>query len=966
MSRKSPSSDRIVLKVLSGTQSGAEVALEPGDYTLGAGADDDIHLIDISLKPGHARLRIGATKVEIIGAEGSLVSANGVEFPAQGETWFELEPLEIVSAGTTRFALGPVHANWTSLSDAALGVTGRPKAAAGEPTGWRRHLQAASRWTNRGILAILVAILIAVVFQQVNSGALMPELGRQGSLVALRDALRGQPFASTVTLREDVDGSIYATGWVETAVDRRAVAAVAEKLGIPLRTRINVRQTMRGEIDTLIASAKVSVTATLSPEGVVRLDGLILRDEVAGRFVERLKTDVIGIADVDNHIRTAKTLLADIEKLAKKVQIDGFVVFRLNDQTVEVNGILPVEKIDAWVGFIQAYSKNFAKDIALRSYVQLQANAAASGASAEAGPAPPVGPAISIGPRDTNSPDIALDMDRVRRGLYELSDLFVGLKRRPATANAAIGAAPAAGTPPTPADGPPPPAAAVEAAPPVPSRDFWQLTTPAAAADPAPALPQAPLTSPVPQAQPGPSSAAREPWQLTAPVPAAPGPTVAPPGAGASGPMGASLSGPGASLLASGLASPSSSAPTESSAAAGGASQKSRETVAPSGGELAGVRRAALAATGDGREAEARRSPPSAAPADASGRAPSPASPADAHGRVPSPASPADASGRAPSPTSPVDASGRAVAVDRSGGGQPAGERAASPPETRAAPSPQVPPATARPASDVPRPLAEGPPAGASTAGPREASLPPATETASSATRALSDAANRLISRWLAGAAGRPSLPAAIQATLDRVAETRASIDPKEVPAERQSKPEYLPLIATDLPDGTARNEICWPGSRLSVRNLPTAMFWLDVLSVSQQLSLKTFTLDEQRFLLEAAANPQRVRACLENRGSSERVALTSLYLNEALRNPDFIRFVVRDLIASDVDIAGIHLSDDRFFQTRDGVKHREGTTLDIGRRITAIGELASVLRSNLGYLVVPYGAEVNWKLTPQ
>jgi type III secretion system YscD/HrpQ family protein len=913
MSKKSAPSDRVILKILSGTQSGAEVSLEPGDYTIGASPDDDICLIDISLKPNHGKLRISPTTIELMGAAGGFTSVNGTSITPDGETWTELEPLEIITAGTTRFALGPVHANWTSLADASAGVsakaTKRTSGTAGQ-AGLRSRL---SQWGGYALVVVVVAIVTTIAVHQWNSSSQTQREGRAATVTALRSAIDALPFGHDIVVREDVDGSIYASGYVETPTDRRAIAAAAERLGLPLRLRVNVLQSMRAEIDTMIASLKVPVTAVLAKDGGLKLDGLILNDDNAQQFVRRLKEDVSGIADIDNHIRTAKTLLVEIEKLAKRAQIESYVLFRQTNQSIEVNGVLPVDKIDAWVGFIQAYSKNFAKDIALRSYVQLQANAGTPDPQA---PVPsgvaPTGPAISIGPRDANSTDVVLDIDRIRRGLYDLSDLFVGLKRKsPNPTDPVTTVAQTADAKQQSPSSSPDAAKAVGPTDPS-SRQMWQLTGPAADAS----AQQSVAGTPAAANEPRPvqrETSARDFWQITSPANAG---TVNPSVGDPATPAGSTRT----------ASSPASTTNASSPTAAGTpevAARTGRDSAAITGADIRPAPGQSAAPTADSKGLQ-NNGP------DAATRA------------------------GAPSPSAAPGSANSAMATDSPSTGQAGVLAMVGAPETMGARG-----------ADAPQPgLALGPttssPATASTT-PAAIKLEPAPTTPS---QFLAAAANRLISRWLSAGSGTSALPAPIQAALDRIAETRASIDPTPDAPDRDVRPKYLPLIATDVPDGTLNREACWAGSRLTTRNLPAAMFWLDVLSVSQSLSLKSFTLDEQRFLLEAAANPQRVRACLADKAQSSQVALTSLYLNEAIRNPDFVRFVVRDLLASDIDIAGISLSGARYFQTRDGNKHREGTAIDISRRIVFIGELAAILRSTDGYLAVPYGGDVNWMLT--
>ncbi len=54
----------------------------------------------------------------------------------------------------------------------------------------------------------------------------------------------------------------------------------------------------------------------------------------------------------------------------------------------------------------------------------------------------------------------------------------------------------------------------------------------------------------------------------------------------------------------------------------------------------------------------------------------------------------------------------------------------------------------------------------------------------------------------------------------------------------------------------------CWPGSRVKASNVTAAIFWLDLLSVSDSVSLVSFDAELQPLLLQAALDPKRVAAC--------------------------------------------------------------------------------------------------------
>src|SRR5262249_38311840 len=136
--------------------------------------------------------------------------------------------------------------------------------------------------------------------------------------------------------------------------------------------RIWVLQTLRNELENLARAENLNVTFTLSNSGELTLEGTVLNETRVTKFVELVKDRTLGIARLESRIKTAKTLLADVEKLAQVSQIQPWVLFREDGERIEASGALPIEKIDAWAGFLQSYARRFARDIGLRSFVQLQ------------------------------------------------------------------------------------------------------------------------------------------------------------------------------------------------------------------------------------------------------------------------------------------------------------------------------------------------------------------------------------------------------------------------------------------------------------------------------------------------------------------------------------------------------------------------------------------------------------------
>lgn len=417
-----------ILKILAGAQAGAEVSLSKGDYALGSGSDDDIQIIDVSAKPGHARLQVSAGKIEIKAAAGSLRTANGVALEP-GSDWHEIEPLDVVTVGTTRFALGPPTAQWTSITDAdtpsPADSNRRKRPSAATPLG--------ASWLPRGrhltVPLAALALLIGFSLWQFSTAGISPfaatRQNRMSDVDTVRTAIADLPFKHNVVVRQDVDQVIFVSGFVEEPVQRRAVLGAVDKSGVPGRVRVAVLQSMRSEIDNLIRAESVNVTATVTDSGELILDGVILSEQNANRFLDLVKDRMLGASRIESRIKTAKSLLGEAEKLATVSQIGGWVLLRNDGELIEATGAIPLEKVDAWLGFLQAYANRLAKVIGLRSYVQLQD--VAGGAAPHA---------IVIGGDGRSPSDIQLDVERLRQGLYGTTEVLAGKDGKPGGAPA--------------------------------------------------------------------------------------------------------------------------------------------------------------------------------------------------------------------------------------------------------------------------------------------------------------------------------------------------------------------------------------------------------------------------------------------------------------------------------------------------------------------------------------------------
>ena len=104
--------DQIVLRVLSGVQSGAEIDLRPAPYVLGSGEDADIVLSDGSLKSGHVAVTVGKSGVTLEARDGPAMVAGQVVAPG-GEVAVEVPSAIVV--GLLVIGIGSKKTDWTTV-----------------------------------------------------------------------------------------------------------------------------------------------------------------------------------------------------------------------------------------------------------------------------------------------------------------------------------------------------------------------------------------------------------------------------------------------------------------------------------------------------------------------------------------------------------------------------------------------------------------------------------------------------------------------------------------------------------------------------------------------------------------------------------------------------------------------------------------------------------------------------------
>ena len=364
--------ERVLLKILSGSQFGVEIALEDGTYSFGSGDDADLAFADHTLAQHHGHLRIGSGKIEIKANGGDLRAASGLSLEKGDEGWHEIAQLDAITAGTTRFALGSPKAAWARLLKEA--EAGTAPTAPPVPRVHRGRALAAP--VGVAGLAALFLFGSGIIGGDGASGRVGAFDGASSQMSNnVREALADLPFAHRLAVTVADDGRITVEGYVDDVVQRRAVRQALATTDAAVAPRVWALDTLRADVKGLLEARGADLEFRVGTDGSAVLTGTMLDGARVERIAQLLRDEVFGLSGVSEEVRSAEDILVEVQELADDLRLRDLVMLRVDGAIIEATGTVPGGKLDNWVGFVTGYAKAFAAEIPLRSFVTIEGRA---------------------------------------------------------------------------------------------------------------------------------------------------------------------------------------------------------------------------------------------------------------------------------------------------------------------------------------------------------------------------------------------------------------------------------------------------------------------------------------------------------------------------------------------------------------------------------------------------------------
>lgn len=352
---KNKHSEGALLRVLSGANVGAEVALTSGSYLVGKGLDCDLILRDEYVSENHLRISVFNGDLHLFRGDAP-VYVNGVALAGPS---MRLGKYDVIKLGLTTFAVGPVGQQWPSMDPVVA-----------HPALNRPARDTALEHVNPAQIAVSTKRARKSGFGPVGkmlgaTGLVLLSLGLFGktaikpveALVETTQAERsvGQTLQlmelqNHVKISKDITDRVEVTGYVLNGSQEFELKERIEDLNANIITRIwNTEDLARAATTVVNAMGATKIRAYPESPGEIRFSGFTRDDNKWNSALAAVKRDVPAIRKI--HDEDVQTLDRGERVLREKLSQEGMLTdiqVSLGDMELIATGILKESDMTIW------------------------------------------------------------------------------------------------------------------------------------------------------------------------------------------------------------------------------------------------------------------------------------------------------------------------------------------------------------------------------------------------------------------------------------------------------------------------------------------------------------------------------------------------------------------------------------------------------------------------------------------
>jgi type III secretion system YscD/HrpQ family protein len=395
------------IRILSGLQAGASLALSPGEYTLGTSEECDIVLNDRQMMAKHARLIINEEGITLHGEEGVIFTLaekphDGLiglgELFRAGHTWLVIEEatsawpdVEAIFSDMKPAKLAPSTVETDeetvepSFSD-LQGLTQEPDPEAGVEPALTAHQEAAPKNASflrrHAIKGIAVAGVLGVAILCIKL-ALSPNVPDKNQVAQqasnenkrrIEQLLQDMHLKQRVSVVENKQGKLVVSGYLAKAQDITALMDALVKLNVRPELRLFSEETIVNAANQILLSAQLPIKATNLGMGRIQLVGAAANYDNVDALMQKINNAIDGLRGIDSEILVGDQLVAKLRQMIVDNGLAGKVVLTLNKGEAVVNGALDMREMAQWEQLMAQFVSTYGNILPIRASFPPTAN----------------------------------------------------------------------------------------------------------------------------------------------------------------------------------------------------------------------------------------------------------------------------------------------------------------------------------------------------------------------------------------------------------------------------------------------------------------------------------------------------------------------------------------------------------------------------------------------------------------
>jgi type III secretion protein D len=371
---KGKRTQELLLRILKGLHTGAELVLVPGKYVIGKGEDCDLILEDEEVAFKHCCLQITADTITISPLEGE-VFIDGKRIA----TTSVLNLFQVVTLGNVCLALGPTNEKWPDIN---LPIIEKEEKNEEETLSEEKQAESIEKTPQETkkklpvkyviIGAILAIVLGSFVFTFFSTPKQPPSsLPLIDKFKLVEDFVQKSGF-SYIRVFKDKQGKIKVTGYVETRQDKQKLARKLKLIDPQIETKIYANEELLLAAQEVVnAMGLENVKLKVFADGKLLLTGFVLDKTSLKKMLTLLREDIPGFRHIENRLLCLAEVQRQIKNFFAENNMPDLQV-RVQPSSILITGSILAEKKREFEKVIARIEKQYAPQFKVIKRVKIK------------------------------------------------------------------------------------------------------------------------------------------------------------------------------------------------------------------------------------------------------------------------------------------------------------------------------------------------------------------------------------------------------------------------------------------------------------------------------------------------------------------------------------------------------------------------------------------------------------------